>query len=144
MNDTQSAGSEGATGVGTSPITPSNYRDLASVINIFRTLGGVAALETTTKSHADKIEQLMQWSCAIPHIEKEVAKNTKDLNKLGERHTNELNRLGQRLDREISDLRTNEISDLKSFVNTAKILGYIALTLAGVIGAAIAGYLFRK
>jgi hypothetical protein len=131
-------------GSGDAPLTPSGFRDLAAVIDIFRTLGGISVLETTSKSHAQKIEQLNQQVSAIPNLEKNVAQNTEDLNKLGERHTNELNRLGQRLDREISDLRTSEIGDLKSFVSTAKILGYIALTLAGVIGAAVAGYLFRK
>jgi hypothetical protein len=129
-------------------LPPGYLDDVSRVIAIYRTLEGleklVEGLGTTTKSHAEKIEQLTRQAYAIPYIKKDVAKNTKDLNKLGERHTNELNRLGQRLDREIGDLKTNEIGPLKSFVNTAKILGSIALTLAGVIGAAIAGYLFRK
>src|ERR1700722_6447242 len=115
---------------------PSGYLDdVSRVIDIYRTLEGlgrlVEGLGITAKSQVEKIEQLTRLTYAIPYIKKDVAKNTKDLNKLGERHTNDLNRLGQRLDR--------EIGDLKSFAKTATTLGYIALTLAGVIGAAVAG-----
>ena len=124
------------TGSGEAALTPNNIRDLAATIDIFRTLGGIVALEATTKSHTEKIEQLMQWGSAIPYIEKEVARNTKDLNELGRRHTKELNELGIRLGK--------DIGDRKNIARTAKILGYIALTLAGVIGAAFVTYLFRK
>jgi hypothetical protein len=129
---------------GEAALTPNNIRDLAATIDIFRTLGGIVALEATTKSHTEKIEQLMQWGSALPYIEKDVAQNTKDLNELGRRHTKELNELGIRLGKDIGDLRNKDIGDLKSIAHTAKILGYIALTLAGVIGAAFVTYLFRK
>jgi len=149
-NDTDTSG-------GNKPITPNDFRDLASVIDIFRTLGRVTVLEDTTRSHAEKIEQLMQWGSAIPHIEKDVAQNTKDLNALGSRHTKELNDLGQRLDKNVNELekqQTNalnslgirlgkEITDLKNIAHTTKILGYIALTLAGVIATALVAYHYR-
>lgn len=135
-----SLGSAQATGKGEAPLRASAFRDLAAVIDIFRTLGGVNLLEATTKSHTEKIEQLTESVSTIPRLERDVAQNTKDLNELAK----ELNGLGQRLDRKISDLRANEIGDLKGIVGTARVLGYVALTLAGVIGAAIAGYLFRK
>jgi hypothetical protein len=132
------------TGSGEAALTPNNIRDLTATIDIFRTLGGIVALEATTKSHTENIEQLMQWGSALPYIEKDVAQNTKDLNELGRRHTKELNELGIRLGKDISDLRNKDIVDLKNIAHTAKILGYIALTLAGVIGAAFVTYLFRK
>jgi len=148
------------------PLTPSGFRDLAAVIDIFRTLGGIVVLEATVKSHSDKIEQLMQWGSAIPYIEKAAEKNSKDLNELGKRHTTELNDLGQRLDKnvnelekhqtknmnemgirlgkEMSDLKSNDLVDLKNVAHTAKILGYIALTLAGIIGTVLVTYIYRK
>lgn len=122
-----------ATGRDEAPLTTSGFRDLAAVIDIFRTLGGINQLEAITKSHAEKIEQITQSVSTIARLEEDVEKNTNDLNKLGERHTNELNRLGQRLDREISDLKTNEIGELKSFASTTKTLGSIALALITVI-----------
>src|ERR1700689_3087730 len=93
------------TASGQVPLTPTNIRDLAATIDIFRTLGGIVGLEATAKSHTEKIEQLMQWGSAIPYIEKDVAQNTKDLNELGRRHTKELNELGIRLGRDIGDLK---------------------------------------
>ncbi|HXC32384.1 MAG TPA: hypothetical protein VNZ56_07910 [Verrucomicrobiae bacterium] len=111
------------------PLTASAFRDLAAVIDIFRTLGGINQLEATIKSHAEKIEQVTQSVSTIPRLEKDVEKNTKDLNELGK----ELNGLGQRLDRQIGDLRANEISDLKSFASTTRTLGYIALSVITVI-----------
>jgi DNA repair ATPase RecN len=82
--------------------------DVSRVAEIYRTLGGldklVDGLRTTTKSHAEKIEQLTERIYAIPHIKRDVAKNTKDLNELGERHTKELNQLGIRLGKEIGHL----------------------------------------
>jgi hypothetical protein len=126
------------------PLTPNDLRNMTATIDIFRTLGGVVALEAKTNSHGEKIEQLLQWGSAIPHIENDVAQNKKDLNELGRRHTKELNELGMRLGKEIGDLKVNDIGDLKSFVHTAKILGYIALTLAGIIGTALVTYLKTK
>jgi hypothetical protein len=70
--------------------------------------------------------------------------HTAELNELGSRHTKGLNELGIRIGKEIGDLKNEEIGDLKSFVHTAKILGYITLTLAGVIATAIVTYFFRK
>ena len=120
---------------------PSGYLDdVSRIIAVYRTLEGlerlVECLGMTSKSHVEKIEQITRQTYAIPYMKRDVIKNAKDLSKLKERQTTDLNRLGQRLDREISDLR--------GFVKTAKTLGYIALTLAGVVGAAVAGYIFRK
>jgi phosphopentomutase len=128
---------------------PAGYLDdVSRVAAIYQTLGGleklVDGLGATTKSHTEKIEQLTQRVYAIPYIKKDVAKNTKELNKLEERHTNQLNRLGQRLGKEIGDLKTEDIGKLNNVAHTAKILGYIALTLAGIIGTAFVTYLFRK
>jgi hypothetical protein len=118
-------------------LTPNNIRDLAATIDIFRSLGGIVALEATTKSHTEKIEQLTQWVSAIPSIEKDVGQNTKDLNELGRRHTKELNDLGIRLSKEISDLRNNEVGGLKNIAHTAKTLGIIALSVITPVAAAI-------
>jgi len=137
------------------PLTPNTFRDMAAVIDIFRTLGRVTDLEVTTKSHAEKIEQLIQWGSAIPHIEKDVAQNTKDLNDLGGRHTKELNELGQRLDKnanelgtkqtkdlnelgirlgnEIGDLKSKDIGDLKNKMHTAENLFRIFLGILAVV-----------
>ena len=101
----------------------------------------------------------MQWGSAIPHIEKDVAQNTKDLNDLGSRHTKELNDLGQRLDKnvnelgkqqtkdlnelgirlgnQISDLRNKDIGDLKNFAHTARTLGTITLAVVGPVAVTI-------
>ena len=96
------------------PLTPNGFRDLATVIDIFRTLGGIVVLEAATKSHTEKIEQLTQWVSAIPHLEKNVAQNTKDLNEVGRRHD-------------------NDIKELEKIAHTAKTLGIIALSLISVI-----------
>ena len=133
------------TGSSEAPLAPSNIRDLAATIDIFRTLGGIVALEATTKSHTEKIEQLTQWVSAIPN--RDVAQNTKDLNELGRRHTKELNELGIRLGKEIGDLKNKDISDLKSIAHTASWFGKIAFGIATPVAAtiiiAVLAYIYR-
>jgi ABC-type transporter Mla subunit MlaD len=135
---------------------PDGYLDdVSRVIEIYRTIEKldtqVGDLRDTAKSHTEEIKQLTQRVYAISSIRKDIARNTSGLNQLEKQHGTDLkelekkvNGLGMRLDNRISELRTNEVGKLKSFVDTAKTLGYIALTLAGVIGVAIAGYLFQK
>jgi hypothetical protein len=96
------------------PLTASDFRNLAATINIFRSLGGVEALEATTKSHTENIEQLTQWVSAIPELEKDVAQNMKDLNELGKRHD-------------------RDIHDLQKISHTVRTLGAIALSGIGVL-----------
>ena len=154
------------------PITSTNIRDLAATIDIFRTLGGIVALEATTKSHSEKIErlmqslggivaleattksqsekieQLMQWGSALPYIEKNVAQNTKDLNELGKRHTKELNEVGIRLGREISDLKNKDIGELKNIAHTTKTFAYfafwVAVSLVSGLGIVILTFLYHR
>lgn len=115
---------------------------------MMKTVDGV---EATTKSQADKIEQLMQWSAAVRYTERDVEEIKKDLNALGKRVTEQetnqtakLNGLRQSVDREINELRTkvngdisnltiNDIGPLKSFERTTRTLGIIALSLSGTI-----------
>jgi hypothetical protein len=130
---THGAASTDNTLSGDRALTPNDLRNMAVTIDIFRSLAGVVALEATARSNTEKIEKLTEQVSAIPYLKENVEKNTKDLNELGRRHTKELN-----------DLRTNEIGRLNSFVDTAKILGYIALTLAGIVATALVTYLKTK
>jgi hypothetical protein len=118
------------TSAGNKPLTPNDFRDLAAVMDIFRTLGGVTVLETTSRAHTDRIEQLMQWGSAIPTIERNVERNTTDLNALSHRNTRELNDLGRRLD--------SDIADLRSFSLTVRTLGTITLAVVGPVAAGVA------
>jgi hypothetical protein len=98
------------------PFTPSDFHNLSMVVNIHQSLGGlteaVRNLKEDTKSNSEKIEQLIQWTIAIPNIEKAVGKNANDLNQLGRRHD-------------------NGIKELEKVAHGAKLLGNIALVLIG-------------
>jgi hypothetical protein len=144
------ANAQGMPGVG-APVPPGDIHNLSTIIQIFRTLGGVTALEAKAESHTQKIEQLTQQVYAIPYIKEDVAKNTKDLSDLGGQHTKELNDLGQRLDKnvneltkkindlgirlgkDISELRIRDIGDLKSKMDTAENIFKILLGILAVI-----------
>jgi hypothetical protein len=135
-----------ATASGEAPLILSDIRNLAATIDIIRTLGGIVVLEATTKSHTEEIEQLTQWVSAIPHLEKDVAQNTKDLNELGRRHTKELNELGIRLGKNVSELGRRldkDITDLKNVAHTADKLFRIFLGILAVIGPLALIYLYH-
>ena len=98
------------------PFTQSDIRNLSLAVDIYQRLGGLAeavsTLKDDTKSNYEKIEQLIQWTIAIPTLEKDVQKNTKDLNELGRRHD-------------------KDIKELEKTAHTASTVGNIALVLIG-------------
>jgi predicted RNase H-like nuclease (RuvC/YqgF family) len=98
---------------------------MSMVVNIYQSLGrlteAISNLKDDTKSNSEKIEELIQWTIAIPNLERDVAKNTKDLNELGRRHD-------------------RDIKELEKVAHTAKTLGQIALS---GIGVAVLVYLYR-
>jgi archaellum component FlaC len=84
---------------------------------------------------------------SVEGCERSIAQNTKDLNKLGERHPKELNQLGQRLSKEISDLKTEDIGKLNNVAHTADklfriFLGALAVILT-VLGPPLMIYLYH-
>jgi len=131
-------GAQGALRAGapaTGPGLPAGYlEDVIRVARIFETLGilqeATAGLKSTTGSHAEEIKELTQRVYVISYIKRDVAKNTKDLNRLEERHTKELielerqvNGLGRRHTTGLSDLGIalrREIGDLRSKLDTGE------------------------
>jgi hypothetical protein len=115
-----------ATSGSEAPFTQSDIRNLSLAVDIYQRLGGLAEavsnLRDVSKSNYEKIEQLIQWTIAIPNLEKEVQKNTKDLNELGRRHD-------------------KDIAELDKFVHTARTFGAVGLSGVGV--AALA-YLYHR
>jgi hypothetical protein len=103
------------------PYSPSDIRTLFTGADIWRNLGrldeAVKTLQTTTNSHGEKIQQLIQktdqTAFAVPGMEKAIA-----------RHENDLNQIGK-------------------IAHTAKTLGNIALSVASGAGIAILIYLYH-
>jgi DNA repair ATPase RecN len=123
------------------PFAPSDIHNLSTVIHI---VGGlekaVNVLESTTKSHTEKIEQLTQWVSAIPYLEKSVAQNTNDLSEIGTRHTKDLNELGRRLEKDVNELgkrHDRDIKELEKVAHTANTLGKIAFSIATPVAATL-------
>jgi DNA repair exonuclease SbcCD ATPase subunit len=114
---TMSSANPQATSDSEAPFTQSDIRNLSLTVDIYQSLGrlteAVSNLRDDTKSNYERIEQLIQWTIAIPNLEKEVQKNTKDLNELGRRHD-------------------KDIKEVEKIVHTAKTLGQIALSGLGV------------
>jgi hypothetical protein len=107
---------------GPGPFSASDVRTLFTAIDIYRTIGrlehAVESLESATKSHAEKLQQLIQktdqTAFAVPVMENAIARHEKDLNQLGK------------------------------IAHTAKTLGNIALVLTtSCIGVAILIYLYH-
>jgi hypothetical protein len=104
------------------PYLPSDIRTLFTGADIWRTLGrleqAAETLQTTTKSHDEKIQLLIQktdqTAFAVPVMENAIARHEKDLNQLGK------------------------------IAHTAKTLGYIALSFASGIGVVILIYLYHR
>jgi hypothetical protein len=110
------------------PFTPSDFHNLSMVVNIHQSLGGlteaVRNLKEDTKSNSEKIEQLIQWTIAIPSLEKTVEKNSNDLNQLGRRHD-------------------NDIKELEKDVHAAKVFGTIALSVFCGAGGLVLAYFYH-
>ena len=134
---------------------PAGYLDdVAKVAAIYQTLGGleklVDGLGATTKSHAEKIEQLTQRVYAIPTLEKDVAQNTKDLNELGRRLEKDMNELGRRQTKDLNELGIrlgNNIGALQNTAHTADklfriFIGALAVILT-VLGPPLMIYLYH-
>lgn len=132
-NDPLAAARLGAPNSGTG--LPAGYlEDVIRVARIFETLGvlqeATAGLKSTTGSHTQEIKELTQRVYAIAHIKRDVAKNAKYLNRLGEQHTRELrelerqvNGLGRRHTTGLNDLGIalrREIGDLRSKLDTGE------------------------
>ena len=110
--------------LGPGPLSASDVRTLFTAVDIHRTLGrlehAVEVLETTTKSHGEKVQQLIQKTdktdFALPIIENAIT-----------RHGEELIQLGKE-------------------VHTAKTLGNIALSIiaGGGILLAVLIYLYHR
>src|SRR5450759_4703837 len=106
---------------GPGPFSASDVRTLFTAIDIYRTIGrlehAVEGLESATRSHGEKIQQLIQktdqTAFAVPVMENAIARHEKDLNQLGK------------------------------IAHTAKTFGNIALTLTSGIGVAILIYLYH-
>jgi len=104
------------------PYSPSDMRTLFTGADIWRTLGrleeAIETLQTTTKSHDEKIQLLIQktdrTAFAVPVMENAIARHDKDLNQLGK------------------------------IAHTAKTFGYIALTLISGIGVGILIYFYHR
>jgi hypothetical protein len=133
-----------------SQVTLSNFHDLATVLNIHRSLvrleEKVHALEITTKSNSENIDTLTEKAYAIPYLEREFAQTKKDLNDLGGRHNKELhdlamklekglNELGRRLGQDITNLKDGDITQLKHIASIAK--GICTLVLAAIAGGVL-------
>jgi len=139
MTNTQAASSGDPSA---STVTLSNFRDLATVLNIHQSLvrleEKVHVLEITAKSNSENIDSLIEKAYAIPYLERDFAQTKKDLNDLGGRHNKEvhdlelkiekgLNALGIRLSQEITALKDGDISRLKHIASIVKGLGAIAI-----------------
>jgi hypothetical protein len=126
------------------PFTQSDIRSLSIAVDIYQRLGGlgeaVSTLKQDTKSNYEKIEQLIQWTIAIPNLEKDVQKNTKDLNELGVQHNKDLNELGRRLEKDVNALggrHDKDIKELEKIAHTASTFGKIAFGVAAPVAASI-------
>jgi hypothetical protein len=80
---------------GDTPLTMNVLREMAAGVDTIRTLARITELEATVKALSDKIDRLNQWTANIPQIEKDVEKNTKDLNALGVRLGGDIGKLDQ-------------------------------------------------
>jgi hypothetical protein len=130
-----------------STVTLSDFRDLATVLNIHRSLvrleEKVHALEITTKFNSENIDTLTKTAYAIPYLEREFAQTKKDLNDLGGRHNKELhdlalklekglNELGRRLGQDITNLKDGDISELKGLAHTVRsVIAFVVALAAG-------------
>jgi hypothetical protein len=117
----------------------------------------VNTLKGTITFHADRIDRLTQWFYSVSNLEKDVAKNTNDLNAVGKRLENDLNNVGKRLEIDINELKTKDISELTSIrqleekskeygdkleqigkdMHAAKIVGAFIVLVAGFLGFVI-------
>jgi hypothetical protein len=137
---------------GSAPITAAEIRVLYLLVQIQHGLGrmeeAIGTLKANGQTQDEELRRLddrtIRIEATLPDLQKTVDRHGMDLNELGKRHTKELNDLGIRLGNDINVLRNKDIGDLKNLAHTAKILGYVALTLAGIIGTAFVTYLFRK
>jgi hypothetical protein len=125
------------------PYSINDLHDLNIVLDIFRGLEHrLSVVETIAKFHGGKIEQLIQWTIALPNIEKEVAQNSKDLKELGPQHNKDLNELGKRLEKDVNALggrHDKDIKELEKIAHTASTFGRIAIVLiASSVALAIA------
>jgi DNA repair exonuclease SbcCD ATPase subunit len=126
------------------PFTPSDIRNLSLAVDIYQRLGALAEsvsnLKDDTRSNYERIEQLIQWTIAIPNLEKDVQKNTKDLNELGAQHNKDLNELGRRLEKDVNALgarHDKDIKELEKIAHTASAFGKIAFGVAAPVAASI-------
>jgi hypothetical protein len=71
--------------------------DVNRLVHISHTEGtlqtSVANLDHRISAHGERIEQLLQWASIVPYLEKELDKNTNDLNKLGQKRVAKLENL---------------------------------------------------
>jgi hypothetical protein len=140
-----------------STVTLSNFRDLATLLNIHRSLvrleEKVHVLEIATKSNSENIDTLTKTAYGIPYLEREFAQTKKDLNDLGGRHDKELhdlalklekglNELGRRLGQDITNLKDGDIAELKSVASIAK--GLCALAIAAIAGGVLVKLLWHQ
>lgn len=139
----QASGSE-------APFSQSDIRNLSLAVDIYQRLGGlteaVGNLREATKSNYERIEQLIEWTVAIPNLEKEVQKNTTELKELGARHNKDLNELGRRLEKDVNALggrHDKDIKELEKVVHTTKVFGAIALSVFCGAGGLIIAYLYH-
>jgi hypothetical protein len=107
---------------GPGPYSAGEIRILNLLLDIKEKLGGMGhatkILEDTSKTHDERLLEVIReadkTASVLPSMQNTIARHDKDLNGLGK------------------------------VAHTAKIPGYIALTLAGAIGAAFLTYLLRK
>jgi hypothetical protein len=107
---------------GPGPYSAGEIRILNLLLDIKEKLGGTGQatkiLWDTSKTHDERLLEVIReadkTASALPVMQNTIA-----------RHDNDLNQLGR-------------------IAHTAKTLGYIALTLAGIIGAALLTYLYQR
>jgi hypothetical protein len=87
--------------------------DGRKVLNVDHTLGvleaSVTSLERARASQGERIEELLQWVSNVPNLEKNVEKIMTDLNQLGQKR----------------------VAKLEAHADTAKMLGWVAISVTG-------------
>jgi hypothetical protein len=107
---------------GPGPYSAGEIRILNLILEIKEKMGGTGhatrTLEDTSRIHDERllgvIREADRTDAVLPDMRSTIARHDRDLNGLGK------------------------------VAHTAKTLGYIALTLAGIVGTAFVAYLFRK